>query len=113
MDNKKKDILKYGKYSQYWEEFVTGLPWDNESAETKLYVAGVLSGFSHDFVLQKMVEQSRSHGINFKNMGFFVWTDFFGDLQKKSTSAQININGDVTESTIIIGNKNEVKNSKK
>ena len=111
-DNKKKDILSYGKYSRYWEEFVIGLPWDKESTETKFYVAGVLNGFSHDFVLRKMAEQSMLHGDNFRNMGFFMWIEFFSDLKQKSTSAQINIQGDVIESTIIIGNENKVKNSK-
>jgi hypothetical protein len=132
MDNDKKiSILKNGIFSPYWEEFVRGLPWDKESAETKLYVAGVLCGFSHDFVLGKMVEQSQLHGDNFRNMGFFVWTEFFSDLLIKNgnmgvllaslnlnnsqqpASTQININGDVVDSTIIIGNENKTQNSKK
>ncbi len=112
MEKMKDDILKYGKHSQYWEEYVNGLPWDNDSAETKFYVAGVLNGFPHDFVLEKMVEQTKLHD-DFCNMGFFMWTDYFKKLsQDKSQQPnlnQINITGNVVDSTIIIGNKNEVQ----
>ena len=81
MNEKEKDILKHGKMSQYWEEYVDSLPWGNESAETKLYVAGILKGFSHETVLQVMNEQSNLHGSDFQNMGFFIWTEFFDNLK--------------------------------
>ncbi len=113
MDKKKIDILKHGKHSPYWEEYTKGLPWDNDSTETKFYVAGILSGFSHDFVLGKMIEQKKLHD-NFRDIGFFIWTEFFNKLRQENTEqpkiSQIYINGNVTGSNIIIGDENIIQN---
>ena len=115
MDEKEVDILKHGKHSQYWEEYTRGLPWNNDSAETKFYIAGVLSGFSHNFVLEKMVEQTKLHD-DFRNMGFFIWKEFFNNLNQTNpqqiNSSQININGNVSDSTIIVGDANIIQNKK-
>ncbi len=87
MNEKEENIFQHGIMSPYWEEYTVSLPWESESAETKLYVAGILSGFSHDFVLRIMAEQLALH-TDFKNMGFFVWTDFFEKLKLKTSDVE-------------------------
>ena len=77
MDEKKENILKEGIASQYWDEYARSLPWERESTETKVYLAGMLMGCSHDDVLQVMREQSAYLGKNFRSMGFFYWKEFF------------------------------------
>jgi hypothetical protein len=83
MNEKKESILRHGIMSPYWSEYTDSLPWESESAEAKLYIAGTLHGFSHDFVLRIMTEQAQLHGTNFKNQGFFIWTEFFEKLMDK------------------------------
>lgn len=89
VDEKVRSILKQGKDSPYWEEFARGLPWDKESAETKLYLAGTLSGFSPDYVLRVVGEQAFKHGTNFQNQGFFMWVSFFDAEKRKGLSYDI------------------------
>ncbi len=90
MNEKVESILKYGTYSPHWREFASSLPWDEDSPETKLYLAGTLSGFSNDHVLQIMEEQAFQHGGNFKNQGFFIWLEFFEREKKKGISNNLN-----------------------
>ena len=80
-EHKRTSILKLGAYSPYWDEYVRGLPWDRDSAETKLYLASKLCGFAHDEVLRMLTQQSRKHGSNFRNQGFFIWKEFFQSMK--------------------------------
>jgi hypothetical protein len=84
MDEKQESILRHGIMSPYWAEYTNSLPWESESAEAKLYIAGTLHGFSHDFVFRIIAEQAQLHGDNFKNQGFFIWTEFFEKLKDKA-----------------------------
>lgn len=89
MDEKAESILKYGKYSPYWNEFAHSLPWGEDSSETQLYLAGTLNGFSNDHVLQIMEEQAFQHGNNFQNQGFFIWVEFFEREKEKGISNNV------------------------
>lgn len=84
MNEKEADILEHGITSDYWEEYTQELAWEKESTQAKLYIAGTLSGFSHEFVLKVMLEQASIHGAHFKNLGFFIWKDFFSQLKSKT-----------------------------
>lgn len=84
MDEKKESILKEGIFSPYWDEYARTLPWERESAETKLYLAGTLLGFPHEYALQVMREQSAKLGSNFRSMGFFFWKELFKNKRFES-----------------------------
>lgn len=89
MDKRVESILTYGKYSPYWKEFADSLPWGEDSAETQLYLAGTLSGFSHDYVLRILEEEVFRQGGHFNNLGFFYWLEFFDKEKRKGISSHV------------------------
>lgn len=80
---KERDVFRYGKHSQYWEEFTRDLPWDSDSPEAKLYVAAKLYGYPHSEILN-LIKQQTGHG----DLGFFGWRDVLEEIREQAVEPQ-------------------------
>lgn len=79
-----KDLLKNGKFSEYWDRATRDLPWNGNSTEAKMYVVAKIYGYSHSETLN-LIEK---HAVGRGELGFFYWRDFLEEIREKEAEPE-------------------------
>jgi len=88
-NEKETDVFRHGIYSQYWEEFTHGLPWESKSSEAKLYVIAKIYGLNQSEILAHIEEQKKELGNSwFAQQGFFAWRDFLERIRENQVEPE-------------------------